>query len=232
MKNIKNIIIVVIIVLTSICLLFINSGYQMYRKAIKEVDLTEKVSQITEKENYTKLSEMPKIYLDAVIAVEDHRFYNHNGIDVISIGRAAFNDIRTLSFIEGGSTITQQLSKNVYFTQEKKIERKIAEVFMAFEIEKKYSKNEILELYINTIYFGNGYYNIKDACKGYFGKSPNEMTAGECIMLAGIPNAPSVYNPKENLKLAKERQKQVADKMVEYGYLSKEKEDEILEEGF
>ena len=112
------------------------------------------------------------------------------------------------------------------------MERKVAEVFMAFALERDYSKNEILELYVNTIYFGNGYYNIKDACEGYFGKSPNEMTEGECIMLAGIPNAPSVYNPKENPKLAKERQKQVADKMVEYGYLSKEKEDEILEEGF
>lgn len=103
---------------------------------------------------------------------------------------------------------------------------------MAYEIEKNYSKDEILELYINTIYFGNGYYNIKDACKGYFGKSPNEMTAGECIMLAGIPNAPSVYNPKENPKLAKERQKQVADKMVEYGYLTEEEEAEILNSGF
>lgn len=172
------------------------------------------------------------MYLDAVISVEDHRFYKHSGIDVIAIGRAIINDIKAMDFVEGGSTITQQIAKNEYFTQEKKITRKIAEVFMAYEIEKNYLKDEILELYINTIYFGNGYYNIKDACEGYFGKSPNEMTEGECIMLAGIPNAPSVYNPKENPKLAKERQKQVADKMVEYGYLSKEKEDEILEEGF
>ena len=230
MKNIKNIIIVVIIVLTSICLLFINSGYQMYRKAIKEVGLTEKVSQITEKENYTKLLEMPKIYLDAVIAVEDHRFYNHNGIDVISIGRAAFNDIRTLSFIEGGSTITQQLSKNVYFTQEKKIERKIAEVFMAFTFEKHYTKNEILELYLNTAYFGNGYYTVKEASQGYFDKEPKEMTDGEAIMLAGIPNAPSVYNPKVNLKLAKQRRNQVIKKMIKYKKLTQEEANKIIAE--
>lgn len=108
-----------------------------------------------------------------------------------------------MDFVEGGSTITQQIAKNEYFTQEKKITRKIAEVFMAYEIEKNYSKDEILELYINTIYFGNGYYNIKDACKGYFGKSPNEMTAGECIMLAGIPNAPSVYNQRKIQNLQK-----------------------------
>ena len=232
MKTFLKVILLLILIGISIGLLLIGKGYDMYKEAIQETPLEEKVEEIKSKANYTKISELPQMYLDAVISVEDHRFYKHSGIDVIAIGRAIINDIKAMDFVEGGSTITQQIAKNEYFTQEKKITRKIAEVFMAFEIEKKYSKNEILELYINTIYFGNGYYNIKDACKGYFGKSPNEMTEGECIMLAGIPNAPSVYNPKENPKLAKERQKQVADKMVEYGYLSKEKEDEILEEGF
>lgn len=223
---------IVMLIGISIGLLLIGKGYDMYKEAIQETPLEEKVEEIKSKANYTKISELPQMYLDAVISVEDHRFYKHSGIDVIAIGRAIINDIKAMDFVEGGSTITQQIAKNEYFTQEKKITRKIAEVFMAYEIEKNYLKDEILELYINTIYFGNGYYNIKDACEGYFGKSPNEMTEGECIMLAGIPNAPSVYNPKENPKLAKERQKQVADKMVEYGYLSKEKEDEILEEGF
>ena len=232
MKIFLKVILLLILIGISIGLLLIGKGYDMYKEAIQETPLEEKVEEIKSKANYTKISELPQMYLDAVISVEDHRFYKHSGIDVIAIGRALINDIKAMDFVEGGSTITQQIAKNEYFTQEKKITRKIAEVFMAYEIEKNYLKDEILELYINTIYFGNGYYNIKDACEGYFGKSPNEMTEGECIMLAGIPNAPSVYNPKENLKLAKERQKQVADKMVEYGYLSKEKEDEILEEGF
>ena len=232
MKTFLKVILLLILIGISIGLLLIGKGYDMYKEAIQETPLEEKVEEIKSKANYTKISELPQMYLDAVISVEDHRFYKHSGIDVIAIGRAIINDIKAMDFVEGGSTITQQIAKNEYFTQEKKITRKIAEVFMAYEIEKNYLKDEILELYINTIYFGNGYYNIKDACKGYFGKSPNEMTEGECIMLAGIPNAPSVYNPKENPKLAKERQKQVADKMVEYGYLSKEKEDEILEEGF
>ena len=232
MKTFLKVMLLLMLIGISIGLLLIGKGYDMYKEAIQETPLEEKVEEIKSKANYTKISELPQMYLDAVISVEDHRFYKHSGIDVIAIGRAIINDIKAMDFVEGGSTITQQIAKNEYFTQEKKITRKIAEVFMAYEIEKKYSKNEILELYINTIYFGNGYYNIKDACEGYFGKSPNEMTEGECILLAGIPNAPSVYNPKENPKLAKERQKQVADKMVEYGYLSKEKEDEILEEGF
>ena len=220
MKTFLKVMLLLMLIGISIGLLLIGKGYDMYKEAIQETPLEEKVEEIKSKANYTKISELPQMYLDAVISVEDHRFYKHSGIDVIAIGRALINDIKAMDFVEGGSTITQQIAKNEYFTQEKRITRKIAEVFMAFEIEKNYSKDEI------------GYYNIKDACKGYFGKSPNEMTAGECIMLAGIPNAPSVYNPKENPKLAKERQKQVADKMVEYGYLSKEKEDEILEEGF
>ncbi|MEF2834731.1 MAG: biosynthetic peptidoglycan transglycosylase [Clostridia bacterium] len=232
MKTFLKVMLLLMLIGISIGLLLIGKGYDMYKEAIQETPLEEKVEEIKSKANYTKISELPQMYLDAVISVEDHRFYKHSGIDVIAIGRAIINDIKAMDFVEGGSTITQQIAKNEYFTQEKKITRKIAEVFMAYEIEKNYLKDEILELYINTIYFGNGYYNIKDACEGYFGKSPNEMTEGECIMLAGIPNAPSVYNPKENPKLAKERQKQVADKMVEYGYLSKEKEDEILEEGF
>ena len=228
MKTFLKVVFILILIGISIGLLLIGKGYNMYKEVIQETPLEEKVEEIKSKENYTKISELPQMYLNAVISVEDHRFYKHSGIDIIAIGRALINDIKAMDFVEGGSTITQQIAKNEYFTQEKKITRKIAEVFMAFEIEKKYSKDEILELYINTIYFGNGYYNIKDACEGYFGKSLNEMTDGECIMLAGIPNAPSVYNPKENPKLAKERQKQVADKMVEYGYITEEEEEEIL----
>lgn len=230
MKVLKKIIIALILVSISIGLLFVGNGYNMYKKAIEETTIDKKVQEIKEKKNYTKLSELPKIYLDAVISVEDHRFYNHPGIDIIAIGRAAINDIKAMSYVEGGSTITQQLAKNIYFTQEKKMERKIAEVFMAFKIESNYDKDEILELYLNTAYFGNGYNTVKEASKGYFGKEPKEMTDGEAIMLAGIPNAPSVYNPNVNAKLAKERQKQVADKMVKYGYLTEERENEILEE--
>ena len=227
MKTFLKVMLLLMLIGISIGLLLIGKGYDMYKEAIQETPLEEKVEEIKSKANYTKISELPQMYLDAVISVEDHRFYKHSGIDVIAIGRAIINDIKAMDFVEGGSTITQQIAKNEYFTQEKKITRKIAEVFMAYEIEKNYLKDEILELYINTIYFGNGYYNIKDACEGYFGKSPNEMTEGECIMLAGIPNAPSVYNPKENPKLAKERQKQVADKMVEYGYLTQDEADAI-----
>lgn len=228
MKKFFKFLIILILLLTSLGLLIIGNGYNMYKEAIQEMPIQEKVEEIRQKENYTKLSELPQIYINAVISVEDHRFYEHNGIDVIAIGRAIINDIKAMSFVEGGSTITQQIAKNEYFTQEKKITRKVAEVFVAFELEKQYTKNEILELYINTIYFGNGYYNIKDAAKGYFGKSITNLSDSECIMLTGIPNAPSVYAPTQNPELTKQRQKQVAEKMVKYGYLTEEEKDKIL----
>ena len=209
MKYLKKILLILLLIILSITALLVGKGYEMYREAIKETPLEEKVNEIKSRENYTELSELPETYLYVYLLVEDHRFYKHSGIDVIAIGRAVVNNIKTMSFAEGGSTITQQIAKNEYFTQEKKMTRKIAEVFMAFKIEKNYDKDEILELYINTIYFGNGYYNIKDAAMGYFGKLPKDMTDSECIMLAGIPNAPSVYAPTENPDLAKQRQKQL-----------------------
>ena len=172
---------------------------------------------------------MPEIYKEAVIAVEDHRFYDHGGIDIIAIGRALWNDIKALSFVEGGSTITQQLAKNVYFTQEKELTRKVAEVFMAFQIEEHCEKDEILELYLNTSYFGDGYDTVEEASIGYFEKEPLELTDYEAIMLAGIPNAPSVYAPTVNPDLTRKRQEKVIDSMVEYGYLTQEEADNIHE---
>lgn len=228
MKIVKRILIIIVTICAITIGYFGIKGYFMYKDAIKITSIENKISEIKGKENYTKLEEIPDIYKDAVIAVEDHRFYDHNGIDLIAIGRATLNDIKKMSFVEGGSTITQQLAKNTYFTQEKKIERKFAEVFMVFEIEKKCEKDEILELYINTSFFGDNCYTVKEASRHYFNKESIDMTDYESVMLAGIPNAPSIYAPTQNLELAKQRQKQVLTKMVEYEYLSQEKADMIM----
>ena len=229
-KKILFIVFLLVIIAVSIGLMVVQSGYNMYKEALEQVSLDDKIESIREKDNYTKIEDVPQIYIDAVISVEDHRFYKHNGIDLIAIGRATINDIKEWDFVEGGSTITQQLAKNIYFTQEKQITRKIAEVFMAFDIEKNYEKDEILELYLNTSYYGDGYYTIKEACKGYFNKELNEMTDYECILLAGIPNAPSIYAPTKNPELAKQRQRQVMNKMIENKYLTQEEADEILKQ--
>lgn len=230
MKKFKKILLVLILIILSILAIYIGQGYKMYKNALDDKPLEEMVQEIRSQKSYTKISNIPDIYKDAVIAVEDHRYYDHKGIDIIAIGRALLNDIRARELIEGGSTITQQLAKNMYFTQDKTLTRKIAEVFMAKKIENNYNKEEILELYVNYIYYGSGYYDIKSASLGYFDKEPQDLTEGESIMLAGIPNAPSVYNPKVSPKLARERQKQVIDKMIKYGKLSEGKADEILSE--
>ena len=214
MKLVKKITITVLLIFICIGSYFICSGYQMYKSAINKMPLKDKITTIRQKE--------------AVVSVEDHRFYKHFGIDVISIGRAFVNDIKKMKFVEGGSTITQQLAKNIYFTQDKKIVRKVAEIFMAFSIESNYNKDEILELYLNTSYFGNGFYSVKSASLGYFNKLPKDMNDSESIMLAGIPNAPSLYNPIQNKNLAIERQRQVINKMIKYGNLDKVEAEKII----
>lgn len=228
MKVVRNIIIFIILIVIIAGSIITYKGYTIYKQALDEISVKDKVAEIKSQENYTKIEDMPEFYLNAVIAVEDHRFYNHGAIDIISIGRAIYTNIRYMELREGGSTITQQLAKNTYFTQEKKMSRKISEIFMAREYEKNLTKDEILELYINTCYFGNGYYSLKEAAKGYFNKEVKDMTDYECIMLAGIPNAPSVYAPTKNPELAKQRQKQVADAMVAHGYIKQDEVDKIL----
>lgn len=229
-KIIKLIVFLIIIITLSVSIPFVVKGYKMYTVALNEVSIEEKKNEIQSKESYTSLSELPQIYKDAVLAVEDHRYYKHGAIDIISIGRAIITDIKAKEFVEGGSTITQQLAKNLYFTQKKEIERKIAEIFMAYEMERTLNKDTILELYLNSSYFGNGYYTVKQASRGYFKKEPKEMTSYEATLLAGIPNAPSVYAPNKNLNLAKQRQKQVINKMVKYKYLTQEEANKILKE--
>ena len=182
-KFFKRLVILIILIVISIIGFFVYQGYSLYKEAISEMSIEEKIEEIKEDvPEYIEYDKLPKDYVNAVIAVEDRRFFNHNGVDVISIMRAIITDIRTMKLAEGGSTITQQLAKNVYFTQRKEFTRKIAEVFMAFEFEKKCSKEEIFELYVNTIYFGDGYYCIYDASNGYFDKMPNEMNLYECTL--------------------------------------------------
>lgn len=191
-------------------------GYTMYREALNNKSVLEKVEEIESKKEYVYFKDLPKEYIKAVIAVEDHRYYEHGAIDVISITRAIINNVKAKKLIEGGSTITQQLAKNIYFTQDRKLERKIAEIFMAYEIEKELDKDKIFELYVNTNYFGNGYYGIGNASHGYYDKEPSKLNLYECTMLAGVPNAPSVYAPTVNPELAERRRQIVVEAMAKY----------------
>ena len=162
------------------------------------------------------------------MSVEDRRFFSHGTIDFIALARATFSNIKQKDFKEGGSTITQQTAKNLYLIKEKDVSnRKVAEFLIGRDLEKKYNKDEILELYVNTIYFGDGYYGIQEASKGYFNKDAKDLTLYEATMLAGVPNAPSLYAPTINFHLTQSRQKKVVSSMVETGILSQEEADKL-----
>lgn len=167
-----------------------------------------------------KLSQVPEHLKDAFIAVEDVRFYDHAGVDPKGIMRAVIANITNKGVAEGGSTITQQLAKNAYLTQDRTYKRKIQEVFLALQLERKYTKDEILELYLNQIYFGQGAYGVQAAAKTYFGKDVKDLDLNECAMLAGIPKSPNYFSPLNNLQAAKEREAVVLDQMSKYGYIS------------
>ena len=230
MKLIKRIILLLIIVIAIAGGVLAYKGHKIYKDVLEKTSVVDKVTQIKSQENYTELKDLPDFYKNAVIAVEDRRFYKHGPIDPIAIARAVFVNIKSWELQEGGSTITQQLAKNIYFTQEKSALRKVAEMYMAYEIERNCDKDTILELYLNTSYFGDGYYCVKDASEGYYGKEPKDMNRNEASMLAGIPNAPSAYCPTKHLNLAKQRQVQVLDKMVKYKFITEQDKTEILNE--
>lgn len=222
MKFIKKLIISIIVLIILICSIIFLVGHSYYTKALKEKPLFTRVDEITSQEHFVKFEDMSTYYRNAVISVEDHRFYDHGPVDFIAIARATFTNIKSGALREGGSTITQQVAKNVVFTQEATWIRKIAEIFAAYDLEKNYDKKEIFEIYVNTSYFGDGYYGIYDASYGYYNKAPKDLNLDESSMLAGVPNAPSVYAPTVNPDLAKKRQYHVLNTMLEYGYITKE----------
>lgn len=166
------------------------------------------------------INKVPQNLQNAFIAAEDNRFYEHIGIDPIGIFRAIFANLTNRGIAQGGSTITQQLAKNAFLSQEQTLKRKIQEAMLALEIEHKYSKKEILEMYMNQIYFGQGAYGIQTAAKTYFNKDVNELTLTQCAMLAGLPKSPNYYSPFNNLNEAKKRKNVVLDQMVKYDYVS------------
>lgn len=231
MKLIKRLLLLILVIVIIVGSVVFFNGYKLYKTTLDNLSLSDKISKIKNEDSYVSINDVPKDYINAIIAVEDHRFREHGAIDVIALLRATVSNIQAKEFNEGGSTITQQVAKNLYFISEDDVvSRKIAEALVAFDLEKDYSKDDILEFYMNTIYFGEGYYGIKEASNGYYKKEPKDMTLTESTMLAGVPNAPSIYAPTINPDLAKSRQGKVLRSMVEYGYISQEDADKILNE--
>jgi membrane peptidoglycan carboxypeptidase len=197
-------------------------GYQMYAQAVGAVGIDERIEQIKADDSYVPINQISDQLLNAVVAIEDRRFYKHHGIDFVSTGRAAVSNLTNRDTLTGGSTLTQQLAKNMYFTFEKKYSRKVAELMVAIQLENKLSKREILELYANVVYFGNGYNGVKEASNGYFGIEPKDLSVEQSIMLAGIPQSPSRYSLKKPGNQMGIRANQVIQAMIRGEYLAGE----------
>ena len=176
-------------------------GYKLYQSAVQATPLETLYQSITARPSFVPYDQLPQTYIDAVLSVEDSRFVHHHGVDPLAIARALWADLRSGTLAEGGSTITQQLA------------RKAAEMFAALDIEKHYSKQEIFEMYVNTIYFGNGCYGVAEAAEGYFKTDAASLTDAQAVVLAGLPQAPSVY--ASSPALAHKRARVVLQRMVD-----------------
>lgn len=228
MKLFRKLLLIIFILILIAIIILGTIGFVTYSKALDEEPLLTRTAKVTDDEHYVPFNNLPKDYINAVISVEDRRYYDHGPVDFIGIARALWTNFRTGELREGGSTITQQVAKNLVFSQEETLTRKLGELFAAFDIEKNFSKDEIFALYVNSAYFGDGYYGIYDASMGYYGKEPKDLNLDEASMLAGVPNAPSVYAPTVNPDLANERQAHVLNTMVENEYITQAQADEII----
>jgi len=176
------------------------------------------------------LQDIAPSLINATLAIEDHRFYQHWGIDFEGMLRAAFTDIKTMSKVQGASTITQQLAKNLYLNDNRTFNRKLKEAALAIELEMQLSKDQILEQYLNQIYYGHSAYGVEAAAEMFFGTSAKNLTLAQSAMLAGIPKGPTYYSPYMNMQNAKDRQKIVLDAMVKYKYITQAEENKALAE--
>ena len=179
---------------------------------------------------YATFDEIPPRVIESLLAVEDTLFFEHIGINPDAISRAMLKNIKSMRYVEGGSTLTQQLIKNIILSPEKTLKRKLTEVMLAIHIERHLSKEKILELYLNRISFGHGYHGIKTAALGYFHKTLNELTLKEICMLVGLPKAPSFYDPTKNKEYSIARANDIIDRLYDIGWISKEEQQSALNE--
>lgn len=206
-----------------IVLIFVSSigflGYRQYKEAVESISITDKVKKIQASPDYVSYENISQDVLEATVAIEDHRFYSHHGIDYIAIARATLTNLFQKDIVGGGSTITQQLAKNMYFDYDTSFVHKVSELFVVHDLESMYSKEEILTLYVNIINYGDQHIGIKQASEGYFGVSPKELTFDQATLLVGIPQSPSNYQLSDHYEQAVKRQYYVQKAMEEQGMI-------------
>lgn len=222
---ILSVIIIIFISVSIVCGLLLKQGYDLYKEKTLSYPIDTAFASIMDSEDFVEFDQLPRNYINAVISVEDHRFFYRNGIDVIAVTKALFENIIKGEVVRGGSTITQQVAKNIYFDMSQVLSRKLAEIFFVNDMESNYSKEDIFSIYVSIIYFGDGYYGIKDAAQGYLGKSVEELDLCEAALLAGLPQAPSSYQLSNHSEYTYQRYLQVLAAMVEYGHITQQQYD-------
>lgn len=222
MKRIKKLFLILCLLMLIVLTSFLGVGYVNYVKAINKTSLETKINNIRNEKTYVPYDEINEKLFEATVSIEDHRFFKHNGVDYRSMARALVDNIFAKGIVGGGSTITQQLAKNMYFTYQPSYIRKVSEIFVAYDLEKKLSKKEILELYVNVINYGDNHIGIKEASEGYFKKAPKDLTLQEVTILAGLPQSPANYQLSNHKAEAYARQKQVLKAMLRDEKISKE----------
>lgn len=207
-------------------------GYSEYKKVTEAMPIQAKIQDIQQSEAYVAYEDIAPLFVKAMIATEDARFpYRDSPLDMIAIMRAIRSNFRNRHLVEGGSTIPQQLAKNLYFDHSASFTRKVSEYLIAKEIMQNYDKEEVFALYASIIYFGDGHNGIRQASLGYFDVEPSHLNAFQATLLAGLPQAPSIYQLSTNYKGAIKRQYHVLQRLVDENYLSQQEADIIVESG-
>ncbi len=196
------------------------AGQSMLDEFRDTYEFTQSLEARLDRDRFVPAGEIPDLLKKGIIATEDRRFYDHGAVDLMGVARAAFVNYSAGTTVEGGSTIAQQTVKNIFLSHERTMMRKVRELFLAVQLERNYTKEQILEIYLNTIYFGHGAYGVGDAARIYFHKAPKDLTLTECALLAGLPQAPSAYDPIDHPAEAKKRMTTVLMLMAREGYIT------------
>ena len=230
-KKLAGLIGILLLCILTALVTLLGQGYVRYQREIEALPLKDAINAYAGKDDYVPFEEIDVDFVHAVISVEDKRFFERKGYDFIALCRALYHNFLARDMIEGGSTITEQIAKNLYMDgYVTGLEEKMAEIFILFALEKEFTKEELFALYANMNYYGDGYWGIRDAAEGYYGSKADDLDLAKASILAGIPNAPAIYQLSDGYEEAKERQEWVLQTMVNNRYISEEEMAQALAE--
>ena len=228
-KLFKRILQTVVIILIVSVLAIWGLGYRTYKNLVAETSIQTKIEEVRNREYFISYDKLPQIFIDATVNTEDERLWSRDTVlDFRALGRAFITNVKSFKLLEGGSTIPQQVSKNLYFDYKPSAIRKVAEYYITKDLLKEYGKDTMVEMYVNVSYYGHGAYGIGEATHKYFNKDISKLNEGELTILAGLVQAPSVYDLTKNYDLARKRQKHVISRLVDNEVITETQGNEIF----